>query len=71
MTYEIKKGIPIPKTTHKNQKYPFWEMEVGDCVDLDIPVQRVSSVTRNQREKGWKFTTQTLSGTLTRVWRIQ
>lgn len=32
--FEIEKGVPMPKVSHKgrNSVYPFREMEVGDCL---------------------------------------
>lgn len=27
---KIDKGVPIPTEVHKNRKYPWYEMEVGD-----------------------------------------
>lgn len=35
MTYEIKKGVPMPKQT-ANAKYPFKRMEKGDCFEFPI-----------------------------------
>ena len=79
MAYEIKKGIPISKKTRTaKRKYPFDELEVGDCFDepyfesdqKDIVGNRISNAIMNYAPK--KFTRRTIKEEyVIRVWRIE
>ena len=69
--HEIKKGIPVPSRANgqKPKKYPFSDLEVGDCLEFTVPkdvsaviVQsRISTNARNFGDPcGRKFTTRQL-----------
>ena len=90
--YEIQKGVPIPPSKGGSsntlggapRRYPFFEMEIGDCFDVpanthhtDVDgrdrTQAVIIVAARQykmrNDPGARFTTRRLDG-LVRCWRI-
>lgn len=73
MTYEIKKGIPIP--TSRPAKYPFAELEIGDCFDcpIDRPRTRINvsmAAKGFAKRHGVKFATRKI-GDVVRCWRVE
>lgn len=74
MSYEIKKGVPIPTEYKKNggrpAKYPFDKMEIGDCIEEKKPTFIGQASKRYGRKNAVKFITRTV-GDMVRVWRIE
>lgn len=68
----IETGIPIPERRHRDSKYPFAFMEVGDSVLLDMSVARAGSVAKGiGKPRGFKFTVRKIAEGQVRVWRIE
>lgn len=72
MTYEIKKGVPIPIGTKSCTKYPFQYMEIGDCffADPEIGARVRNSVSAYNRTKHEKFVARKTADGRIGVWRI-
>lgn len=83
-TFVITKGLPIPPRTKRGpgtSRYPFAQMEVGDCFDVPVPptepqkkvtTRLSSSVTQRHKRAPERFTIRTIrgpSGVLLRCWR--
>lgn len=80
-SYEIKKGIPVPdKASGRPGRYPYGDLEVGDCLEIVVPQgtkssslqSRLSSSSRNFGSSlGRKFVTRQLANkTKVAVWRV-
>ena len=67
--YEIKKNIPIPVTPGRKTKYPFREMEIGDCIDGDLTTA-LAATAFALKNKEYKFMRRNIGDNLYRVWRI-
>ena len=72
MTFEIKKGIPLPD---RYRIYPFNEMQVGDCFDVPTDKQSkvISAASKYGKDKGIKFTSKRMKqdgNIFIRIWRI-
>jgi len=73
--YTIKKGIPPPchdKT--KTRKYPWLEMQPGDC--FDVPKDESHAARRaagawKASHIGWAFTCKSLASGMCRIWLVQ
>jgi len=67
----IEKRIPIPVLCHKDAKYPWGKLEIGDS--FLVPGKRITSITsgmrRARRRYKKKFTARTVKGGV-RVWRV-
>ena len=70
--YEIKKNIPVPADGRevRNHKYPWREMEIGDCIDGDNKMS-VAANCFARRNEGYNFTRRKLGENFYRVWRIE
>jgi hypothetical protein len=62
---EIIKGLPIPK---EKVKFPFEQMEVGDCFRIDDESDFSRCRAYANQFKVFKFKTRTIDGVL-HVWR--
>ena len=85
--FEIKKDIPVPQNTgrgRRTHKYPFCEMEIGDCFDIPAVLKEprviqinVHSLLRNYKKcktvpSDFKvFTSSITEEKVVRVWRLQ
>ena len=75
---EIKKGIKMPKSRFQNKqrKYPWGEMEVGDCFDTGIRKNTGASYTTAGEKwalkhgRKMKFASRMVNGTIW-IWRIK
>ena len=76
--FKIEKNVPMPKNwmnsfeRHRDRKYPFKEMEVGDSFLANgIKEKTVKSIAYAEGHRlGKKFACRTVDGVV-RVWRIQ
>jgi hypothetical protein len=74
--YKIEKNIVIPDKHHRKGKhqFPFNEMKVGDSFVASV-VQNILSAAGSAfcktHQSNWKFTTQKVTTTSTRIWRIK
>ena len=71
--YEINKGVPVPPfAVHRNTKYPFRSMEIGDSFFVpDIQHHNMSSVMAyHKKAYGTQFTARQEDNGI-RVWRIK
>lgn len=70
MKIEIKKGIPIPV---KKEKYPFRDMEIGDC--FEFPKEKYNTINSAcqfyAKKHNVKFTVRNIDGNIIGVWRIK
>ena len=68
---EIEKGIPMP-TVHGEgrSKYPIAAMQVGDSFFIPGKNFRVSTLTKQYRDKDWGFTSRAENGGM-RIWRYK
>lgn len=71
---QIKKGIPVPATRSfgggRPSRYPFNDMEVGDCIDVVVKeTEEVDTVVRRMRVSAtsWKKRAQAACGFAVRV----
>lgn len=81
MTFEIRKGVPLPAMAGRNAKpnlFPFAQMEIGDSIL--IPIKDYTSATvyshrqRATKELGYRFATRKVKEndvTYTGVWRVE
>lgn len=75
MDIVIKKGVAIPQLRHSREKYPWAEMESGDCID--VPLEAGNSAASSARgwlarhnRAGWTVVQRkTNSGTVT-IWLL-
>jgi len=70
--YKIKKNVPFP--SRKGRQYPFAQMKIGDCFDIDISKMAKKEVENTRgaawttaKNNGFKVITQIKAGTL-RIW---
>lgn len=72
---EIKKGVPIPKSRFgaggagRPSRYPFAQMEVGDCFDVLVGDEKPDTVMRRLRGSSgsWRKRTSAACGFSARV----
>lgn len=72
MTYQIEKGIPIPKSVHSNRRrYPLEDLAVNDsfAAEIDKAKSIRSRIQAYGRSTGKVFKTRQL-GDVIRVWRV-
>ena len=70
---KIQKDIPIPPTYYEQNKYPFRQMEVGDCIFIEGNHQRAffgGTLSKLKRAFGWEFVSRREPGGL-RIWRTK
>jgi hypothetical protein len=71
MSYEIEKGIPIPRSSEYEAKYPFSKMEVGDSFSVEERRESVASAARSYGCRvGKKFSIRK-EGNGMRIWRVK
>lgn len=73
---EIKKNIPMPPFIKKGErqlKYPWREIEVGDCFDMpaDQKNQTAAVGMANSAHSPKKFRRQKLEDGTSRIWRVE
>lgn len=81
--FEVKKDVPLTPSS-RSLKYPFHEMEVGDCFDVPRNMGRTlgkttvqNSVTSSSRgyakrhNPDAKFATRTIDENTIRCWRVK
>jgi uncharacterized protein (DUF2249 family) len=69
--YEIEKGIPMPKSSEYEAKYPFAKMEVGDSFRVEERRESVASAARSYGCRiGKKFSVRKEEGGM-RIWRVK
>ena len=72
MTFEIERGVPMPKLRNK---YPFEHMDVGDSflvpADMKDEIKTISSAASYAgKQLKFKFVTKTVDEGV-RVWRVE
>ncbi len=74
MSFEILKDIPLPSRWDKNRKYPWYDLEVGDCVVIPDRIDwkrfRNSVHYLNSKCQDLMFTTKVQNGKL-HIWRVK
>lgn len=68
---EIKKGIPISDGRGAAPKYPFDDMDLGDCFDATVESEHTQrSITAAAKARGYEVKTSKISETVVRVWLV-
>lgn len=72
--YQVRSGVPIPEirrgcTAGAVPKYPFREMEIGDCFDAPVSFN-AQNIFRLAAKQGIRVTVRTVPGNRIRVWRV-
>ena len=80
MSWNIKKGVPIPSNRHTNP-LPLAKMDVGDSIDIKVSEMKIGTVssrlyTYHKNNPGTRFVTRQVNGVgrtgrITRVWRAK
>lgn len=81
MSFKIYTDIPLPTNVRsaRERKYPFADMEVGDCMVIpkgDAPVKGISSVRaavygyRRTKDKSSRFVARTMDNGDIGIWKL-
>lgn len=70
---KVMKGVPMPHSRGAGEKYPWRDMEVGDCFDFPPVIKRNhagTAATIAGKRTGRKFATRKLPDGTIRCWRV-
>jgi hypothetical protein len=72
--YKVHSGVPIPEKrpgewAPSGRKYPFHEMEPGDCFDATLTLCAGTNIYSMAKKAGVRITMREVGGKI-RVWRV-